>query len=51
MLKLYGPVGTLPISAAPLLATWDDSPAKLYDVRNLGSEEQPIIKTNLLYRL
>lgn len=49
VLKLYGPVGTLPISAAPLLATWDDSPAKLYDVRNLGSEDQPIIKTNLLF--
>ena len=49
VLKLYGPVGSLPIAAAPLLATWDDSPAKLYDVRNLGSEEQPIIKTNMLY--
>ncbi len=49
VLKLYGPIGTMPLAAAPLLATWDDSPAKLYDVRNLGSEEQPIIKTNMLY--
>ena len=49
VLRLYGPMGSLPVSAAPLLAEWDESPAKLYDVRNLGTEEQPIIKTNMLY--
>ena len=48
-MKLYGPMGSLPITAAPLLATWDGSPAKLFDVKNVGSEEQPIIKTNMLY--
>lgn len=49
VMKLYGPMGSLPITAAPLLATWDGSPAKLFDVKNVGSEEQPIIKTNMLY--
>ena len=49
VLKLYGPIGDLPVTAAPLLATWDESPAKLYDVKNVGSDEQPIIKTNMLY--
>ena len=49
ILRLYGPIGKLPVSAAPLLAEWDESPAKLYDVRNLGSDDQPIIKTNMLY--
>jgi hypothetical protein len=48
-LKLYGPVGNLPLNAAAHLATWDQSPEKLFDVRNLGSKELPIIKTNMLF--
>lgn len=48
-LKLYGPVGNLPLNAVPLLATWDQYPEKLFDVRNLGSDDLPIIKTNMLY--
>lgn len=49
VIKLYGPVGNLPLAEAPKLGEWDDSPAKLYDVVNVGSDEQPIIKTNMLY--
>ncbi len=49
IIKLYGPIGDRPLAEAPKLAEWEDSPAKLYDVVNVGSEEKPIIKTNMLY--
>ena len=49
VLKLYGPMGTLPLSAAPRLAVWDDDPGKLYALKNVGDDETPIIKTNMLY--
>lgn len=49
VLKLYGPMGSLPLSVAPHLATWDDNPGRLYEVKNVGSDDLPIIKTNMLY--
>ncbi len=49
VLKLYGPMGKLPLSVAPLLQTWDDSPGRLFEVKNVGSADLPIIKTNMLY--
>ena len=49
VISLYGPMGTLPLSVAPRLATWDDNPGRLYEVKNVGSEDLPIIKTNMLY--
>lgn len=49
VLRLYGPMGTLPLSAAPRLAVWDDDPGKLYSLKNVGDDDKPIIKTNMLY--
>jgi len=49
VLKLYGPLGDLPLSVAPHLQTWDDNPGRLFVVKNVGSAELPIIKTNMLY--
>ena len=49
VLDLYGPMGNLPLSVAPHLATWDDNPGRLYEVKNVGSDDLPIIKTNMLY--
>ncbi len=49
VLDLYGPMGSLPLSVAPRLATWDDTPGRLYEVKNVGSASLPIIKTNMLY--
>jgi len=49
VLRLYGPMGTLPLSAAPRLAEWDDDPGKLFAIKNVGDDVNPIIKTNMLY--
>lgn len=49
VLKLYGPMGTLPLSAAPLCAEWDDYPNALYVLKNVGDDDKPIIKTNMVY--
>lgn len=49
VMKLYGPMGKLPLSAAPRLAVWDDDPARLYALKNVGDDDKPIIKTNMLY--
>ena len=49
VLKLYGPIGNLPLSVAPRLAVWDDNPGRLFEVKNVGSDDLPIIKTNMLY--
>lgn len=49
VIGLYGPMGSLPLSAAPRLATWDDDPGKLYALKNVGDDDKPIIKTNMLY--
>ena len=49
VMSLYGPMGNLPLSVAPRLATWDDTPGRLYEVKNVGSAALPIIKTNMLY--
>lgn len=49
VMTLHGPMGDLPLSLAPVLATWDDNPGRLYEVKNVGSDDLPIIKTNMLY--
>ena len=49
VLQLYGPMGDLPLSVAPLLETWDDSPGRLYTEKNVGSDDLPIIKKFMLY--
>ena len=49
VVRLYGPMGTLPLSAAPMCAEWDDVLGKLYVLRNVGDNDKPIIKTNMLY--
>ena len=49
VLKLYGPMGKLPLKAAPRLAVWDDDPGRLYSLKNVGDDDKPIIKTNMLY--
>lgn len=49
VMQLFGPMGDLPISVAPLLETWDDNPGRLYIVKNVGSDDLPIIKKFMLY--
>ena len=49
VVSLYGPMGNLPLSVAPLLETWDDNPGRLYIEKNVGSDDQPIIKKFMLY--
>ena len=49
VLQLYGPMGDLPLSVAPLLATWDDAPGRLFVEKNVGSDDLPIIKKFMLY--
>jgi len=49
VVRLYGPMGSLPLSAAPMCAEWDDVQSKLYVLRNVGDDDKPIIKTNMLY--
>ena len=49
VLQLYGPMGDLPLSVAPLLETWDDNPGRLYTEKNVGSDDLPIIKKFMLY--
>jgi len=49
VLKLYGPMGSLPLASAPRRAVWDDDPGRLYALKNVGDDEHPIIKTNMLY--
>ena len=49
VLQLYGPMGNLPLSVAPLLETWDDTPGRLYVKKNVGSDDLPIIKKFMLY--
>ncbi len=48
-IKLYGPMGNLPLSVAPLLQTWDDNPGRLYIKKNVGNDDLPIIKKFMLY--
>ena len=49
VLQLYGPMGDLPLSVAPQLATWDDTPGRLYVEKNVGDDALPIIKKFMLY--
>lgn len=49
VVRLYGPMGSLPLSAATRCAEWDDSPNRLYVLKNVGDDEKPIIKTNMTY--
>ncbi len=49
VMQLYGPMGDLPLSVAPLLATWDDNPGRLYIKKNVGNDDLPIIKKFMLY--
>lgn len=49
VLQLYGPMGELPLSVAPLLETWDDTPGRLFVEKNVGSDDLPIIKKFMLY--
>ncbi len=49
LISLYGPMGDLPLSVAPLLETWDDNPGRLYVEKNVGDDEHPIIKKQMLY--
>ena len=49
VLQLFGPMGDLPLSVAPLLETWDDNPGRLYIEKNVGSDDLPIIKKFMLY--
>ncbi|MGN0846206.1 MAG: hypothetical protein ACI4RA_02335 [Kiritimatiellia bacterium] len=49
VLQLFGPMGDLPLSVAPLLETWDDNPGRLYVEKNVGSDDLPIIKKFMLY--
>lgn len=49
VMQLYGPMGNLPLSVAPLLETWDDTPGRLYVKKNVGSDDLPIIKKFMLY--
>jgi len=49
VVRLYGPMGTLPLSAAPMRAEWDDVLGKLYEIKNVGDNDKPIIKTNMIY--
>ncbi len=49
VLRLFGPMGDLPLSVAPLLATWDDNPGRLHVEKNVGSDDLPIIKKFMLY--
>lgn len=49
VMQLYGPMGSLPLSVAPLLETWDDTPGRLYVTKNVGSDDLPIVKKFMLY--
>lgn len=49
VLQLFGPMGDLPLSVAPLLETWDDNPGRLFVKKNVGSDDLPIIKKFMLY--
>ena len=49
VMSLYGPMGSLPLSVAPLLETWDDNPGRLYVEKNVGNDDLPIIKKQMLY--
>ena len=42
-------MGDLPLSVAPLLATWDDAPGRLFVEKNVGSDDLPILKKFMLY--
>lgn len=49
VMEIYGPMSGLPLASTPKLVTWDDNPGRLFVVKNVGSDDLPIIKTNMLY--